>query len=88
MRKFQKIPDSTSDEVLLSSVYGLPFLPIGDVLDALTELKIWILYPDVGAAENAAAAAWGRISLGGGGVSAAGTNFFGNIVIVPLTDIL
>ena len=45
MRKFQKIPDSTSDEVLLSSVYGLPFLPIGDVLDALTDLKIWILYP-------------------------------------------
>ena len=36
MRRFQKIPDSTSDEVLqvlLSSVYGLPFLPIVDVLD-------------------------------------------------------
>ena len=50
MRRFQKIPDSTSDEVLqvpLSSVYGLPFLPIVDVLDAWTELKtrIWILYP-------------------------------------------
>ena len=50
MRKFQKIPDSTSDEVLqvfLSSVYGLPFLPIGDVLYAWTELKtrIYILYP-------------------------------------------
>ena len=46
------------------------------------------LLPDVGAAENAAAAAWGRISFGGGGVSAAGTHFFGNIIIVPLTDIL
>ena len=46
-QRFQKIPDSTSDEVLLASVYGLPFLPIGDVLDAWTELKtrIWILYP-------------------------------------------
>ena len=47
MRRFQKIPDSTSVKVLLSSVYGLPFLLIGDVLDAWTELKtrIWILYP-------------------------------------------
>ena len=50
MRRFQKIPDSTSDEViqvLLSSIYGLHFLPIGDVLDAWTELKtrICILYP-------------------------------------------
>ena len=50
MRRFQKIPDSTSDEVLqvlLSSVYGLPFLPIGDALDPWTELKTrnWILYP-------------------------------------------
>ena len=50
MRRFQKIPDSTSDgvlRVLLSSVYGLPFLPIGDVLHAWTELKtrIGILYP-------------------------------------------
>ena len=34
-----------------------------------------VLETDVGAAENAAAAAWGRISLGGGGVSAAGTYF-------------
>ena len=44
MRKFQKIPTL---QVLLSSVYGLLFLPIGDVLDAWTELKtrIWILYP-------------------------------------------
>ena len=57
--------------------------------DTLTSLARAIYYiTDVGAAENAAAAAWGRISLGGGGVSAAGTNFFGNIVIVPLTDIL
>ena len=49
MRRFQKIPDSISDEflqVLLSSVYALPFLPIGDLLDPWTELKtrIWILY--------------------------------------------
>ena len=36
---------------------------------------IGIMIPDVGAAENAAAAAWGSISLGGGGVSAAGTHF-------------
>ena len=42
-----KIPDSTSDEFHLSSVYGLPFLLIGDVLDIWTVLKtrIWILYP-------------------------------------------
>ena len=50
MRPFQKIPSSNSDEVLrplLSSVYGLPFLPIDDVLPAWTQLKtnIWILYP-------------------------------------------
>ena len=49
MRRFQKTPNSTSEvlRVLLSSVYGLPFLPIGDVLDAWTEMKtrIWILYP-------------------------------------------
>ena len=50
MRKFQKIPISSDDDVLrslLSSVHGLPFLPIPDVLDAWTEFKakIWILYP-------------------------------------------
>ena len=44
---------------------------------------VWVKYlklapsqeSDVGAAESAAAAAWGSISLGGGGVSAAGTHF-------------
>ena len=54
-------------------------------MDCMRAVKIKLIYvikinvdsskTDVGAAENAAAAAWGRISLGGGGVSAAGTNF-------------
>ena len=49
-RKFQKIPGSNTDDilrVLLSSVYGLPFLPVNDVLQGWIELKtkMWILYP-------------------------------------------
>ena len=49
-RKFLKIPGSNTDDilrVLLSSVYGLPFLPVNDVLQGWIELKtmMWILYP-------------------------------------------
>ena len=50
LRRFRKIDGFKDDEILrclLCSVYGLPFLPLADVMGGWTELKtrLWLLYP-------------------------------------------
>ena len=50
LKQFKGVPFITTDEVLRSllySVFGLPFLPLNDVVNAWTELKtrLWYLYP-------------------------------------------
>ena len=50
LKQFKGVPFITTDEVLRSllySLFGLPFLPLSDVVNARTELKtrLWFLYP-------------------------------------------
>ena len=50
LKQFKGVPFITTDEVLRSllySLFGLPFLPLSDVVNAWTELKtrLWFLYP-------------------------------------------
>ena len=50
LKQFKGVPFITTDEVLRSllySLFGLPFLPLSDVVNAWTELKtrLWFVYP-------------------------------------------